>query len=158
MFLFDFKKTELPEDIKEIEVFNSKLKELMDSDNYISRKDYMSFFNRYEKTYNSLSAIKNAGLLKTYCKKNKISENLVNDFISNYNNLNDMISNRNKSFVLEKMNKEKNYLDEILKDVDPKIRLDEDQRRVILTDEDYCLVIAGAGLGKLLQLLPRLSI
>ena len=26
--------------------------------------------------------------------------------------------------------------------------LDEDQRRVILTDEDYCLVIAGAGAGK----------
>ena len=27
--------------------------------------------------------------------------------------------------------------------------LDEDQRRVILTDEDYCLVIAGAGAGKM---------
>ena len=26
--------------------------------------------------------------------------------------------------------------------------LDEDQRRVVLTDEDYCLVIAGAGAGK----------
>lgn len=26
--------------------------------------------------------------------------------------------------------------------------MDEDQRRVILTDEDYCLVIAGAGAGK----------
>ena len=39
MFWFNFKKTELPEEIKDVEVFNSKLKELMDSDNYISRKD-----------------------------------------------------------------------------------------------------------------------
>jgi DNA helicase-4 len=32
--------------------------------------------------------------------------------------------------------------------VDPNISLDDDQRRAILTDEDYCLVIAGAGAGK----------
>ena len=32
--------------------------------------------------------------------------------------------------------------------VDPKIRLDEEQRRVVLSDEDYTLVIAGAGAGK----------
>ena len=42
----------------------------------------------------------------------------------------------------------KEYLDHILEEVDPKIKLDDDQRKVILTDEDYCLVIAGAGAGK----------
>lgn len=46
------------------------------------------------------------------------------------------------------MKTEKTFLDNILRDVDPKIKLDDDQRRVILTDEDYCLVIAGAGAGK----------
>lgn len=148
MFWFNFKKTELPEEIKEAELFNSSLKELMNLDNYISRKDYMFLFEVYEKTYNSLFAIKNAGLLKSYCKKNKVSENLVNDFISNYSNLKNLISNRNKCFVLTKMNEEKKYLDEILNDVDPKIMLDDDQRKVILTDEDYCLVVAGAGAGK----------
>lgn len=148
MFWFNFKKTELPEEIKDVEVFNSKLKELIDSDNYISRKDYMFLFEKHEKTYNSLCAIKNAGLLKSYCKKNKISENMVIEFISNYSNLKEVFSNRNKSFVQTKLNQEKKYLDEILKDVDPKIMLDDDQRKVILTDEDYCLVIAGAGAGK----------
>ena len=106
MFWFNFKKTELPEEIKDVEIFNSKLKELMDSDNYISRKDYMFLFEDYEKAYNSLCAIKNAGLLKSYCKKNKISENLVIEFISNYINLKDVVSNRNKSFVQAKMNKD----------------------------------------------------
>ena len=46
------------------------------------------------------------------------------------------------------MEEEKEYLDHILEEVDPAIVLDEDQRRVVLTDEDYCLVIAGAGAGK----------
>ena len=35
-----------------------------------------------------------------------------------------------------------------MRQADPSVLLDEDQRRVILTDEDYCLVIAGAGAGK----------
>ncbi len=46
------------------------------------------------------------------------------------------------------MAEEQFYLDNILRDVDPQIKLDEDQRQVILTDEDYCLVIAGAGAEK----------
>ena len=46
------------------------------------------------------------------------------------------------------MVKEKDYLDNVLKSVDPVIDLDEDQRRVVLSDEDYTLVIAGAGAGK----------
>ena len=54
----------------------------------------------------------------------------------------------NECYIMNAMEQEKQYLDTILHDVDPKIMLDEDQRRVILTDEDYCLVIAGAGAGK----------
>ena len=45
-------------------------------------------------------------------------------------------------------NLEKEYLDNILKDIDPDICLDENQREVILSDEDYGLVVAGAGVGK----------
>ena len=40
------------------------------------------------------------------------------------------------------------YLDNILESVDPVIKLDEEQRKVVLSDEDYTLVIAGAGAGK----------
>lgn len=35
-----------------------------------------------------------------------------------------------------------------MREVDPIIILDEDQRRAVITDEDYSLVIAGAGAGK----------
>ena len=38
--------------------------------------------------------------------------------------------------------------DTILRKVDPNVKLDEEQRRVVLSDEDYTLVVAGAGAGK----------
>ena len=59
-----------------------------------------------------------------------------------------MVDEHNEKYVSEKLIAEKEYLDNILKSIDPTILLDEDQRRVVLADEDYCLVIAGAGAGK----------
>ena len=55
-----------------------------------------------------------------------------------------MIDEANERYIHTQMDKEKAYLDNILID----IVLDNDQRKIILTDEDYCLVIAGAGAGK----------
>lgn len=54
----------------------------------------------------------------------------------------------NEAYLAARLIEEKEYLDHILKDVDPVIRLDDDQRRVVLSDEDYSLVVAGAGAGK----------
>lgn len=51
--------------------------------------------------------------------------------------------------VLEKdLLKYKDYFDNMYKGIDDNIHLDEEQRRAILTDEDYSLIIAGAGTGK----------
>ena len=44
--------------------------------------------------------------------------------------------------------KEKDYFDRILEDIDPVIKLDEEQRRAVITDDDHCLLVAGAGAGK----------
>ncbi len=65
-----------------------------------------------------------------------------------FNGFEQLIDSQNERFVQAKMLAEKKYLDTILKESDPKIVLDDDQRRVVLTDEDYTLVIAGAGAGK----------
>ena len=54
----------------------------------------------------------------------------------------------NEHFVSKHLKEERYYLDHILQDVDAGIRLDEEQRRVVLSDEDYTLVVAGAGAGK----------
>lgn len=54
----------------------------------------------------------------------------------------------NKKYIKEKLKTEKEYFDEMYKKIDETIKLDENQRKIILTDEDYIMVIAGAGSGK----------
>ena len=54
--------------------------------------------------------------------------------------------NKYNEKVLERdLIKYKDYFDNMYKGIDDNIHLDEEQRRAILTDEDYSLIIAGAG-------------
>jgi DNA helicase-4 len=54
----------------------------------------------------------------------------------------------NDGVIKLKLSEHKAYFDSILHAVDPAIKLDDEQRAAILSDEEYCLVIAGAGAGK----------
>jgi DNA helicase IV len=42
----------------------------------------------------------------------------------------------------------KDYFDHIMDDIDPNIKLDDEQRRAVITDDNHCLLVAGAGAGK----------
>ena len=54
----------------------------------------------------------------------------------------------NEKYIKTKLIEEKEYFDNMFKEIDKNIMLDENQRRIILTDEKYTMVIAGAGSGK----------
>ena len=73
---------------------------------------------------------------KDFCEKNKIEldENKLNK--------------RNEQFIERKLIEYKDYFDNMFTDAGEKINLDEEQRKIILTDEEYCLINAGAGTGK----------
>ena len=87
-------------------------------------------------------------MLADYCRKNGASESEISQILLRYKDFTGLMDAQNEQFIRMKLVEEKEYLDSILKDCDPEILLDEDQRRVVLTDEDYCLVVAGAGAGK----------
>ena len=73
---------------------------------------------------------------KNYCEENKleIDEEELNKI--------------NEEFIERKLIEYKDYFNNMFTDVGEKINLDEEQRRVILRDEEYCLINAGAGSGK----------
>lgn len=73
---------------------------------------------------------------KEICKENniEIDENILNE--------------TNKQFIEKKLIEYKEYFDHIFTDVGENIKLDEEQRKIILRDDDYCLINAGAGSGK----------
>ena len=62
--------------------------------------------------------------------------------------LDTLVRDHNTKYVDETVEVNREYFDNILKDIDPNIRLDDEQRRAVVTDDDYCLLVAGAGAGK----------
>lgn len=73
---------------------------------------------------------------KKYCEDNNIQIDI------------DKLEKQNECFINEKLEEYKEYFDNIFENNDVNIHLDEEQRRIILRDDDYCLVNAGAGSGK----------
>lgn len=124
------------------------LDSLMNTDRYIARSDYMEKIKGYSETVHFFTVLKSSEMLEEFCRRNAVLLSDIQNVMDSYVDLEKRIDQHNEVFIAEAMVREKNYLDNILKEVDPVISLDDDQRRVVLTDEDYCLVIAGAGAGK----------
>jgi len=130
----------------------TKLKEeiqiLLQGDKYIAKSEYAEVAPTYKDTVEYFRVLQKSKMLKSYCAQNRISESDIIRVIDLFDHLEEKVDAANDSYINSCLVSEKEYLDTILKDVDPAVMLDEDQRKVILTDEDYCLVIAGAGAGK----------
>jgi DNA helicase-4 len=86
--------------------------------------------------------------LEEYCRKNGFAPEKARTLYADYEHITERVDALNDHYVEAKLDEEKDYLDHILEEVDPVIRLDEDQRKAVLCDEDYSLVVAGAGAGK----------
>ena len=86
-------------------------------------------------------------------EKGYLSESILDKFIKNQNISNQEILNLLKKEILCKKNNEllksnKDYFDNLFNGIDNSIFLDENQRKIILANEDSLLVMAGAGSGK----------
>ncbi len=136
------------ENAKRILEFGGFIQKLFDADRYIARSEYLLAIKDYSSDIDFFDVLQKSDMLDEFCRKNSVSTKVITEIIDTYKNIESCIEQHNESFIASKMITEKDYLDNVLKAVDPVISLDDDQRRVVLTDEDYCLVIAGAGAGK----------
>ena len=121
---------------------------LFTNNEYIPKSSYLPYISSSKDTIEYFQVIKESGMFKKYCKKQKASPKTIEKIINDYNQLETLVDNHNNKYINDALKANQNYFDNILYDIDPNIKLDDDQRKVILTDEDYCLVIAGAGAGK----------
>ena len=64
----------------------------------------------------------------------------------------------NNKFIEQELINQKKYFDNMFEKIDKNIILDENQRKIIITDEDNVMVIAGAGSGKQQQYVQKLII
>ena len=129
-----------------------ELKALIDSlincRRYVAKSDYFEQMKEYVSVINFFDVLDKSGMLNEFGTRNGVSASIIKQVTSAYADIEELVDQHNEKYISDTMVREKDYLDNVLKSVDPVVSLDEDQRRVILTDEDYCLVIAGAGAGK----------
>ena len=134
--------------------FTQRLNSLLLADKYLARSDYRQLIDDYAETKTFFANLKTAKTLGYYCSANGIQEASIGAFLRNYTDLANLkdgsasIQQHNQTYLQKHLVSEKQYLDTVLSKVDPAISLDEEQRKVVLTDEDYMLVVAGAGAGK----------
>ena len=132
----------------EIQNLSNVLEQLLVKEHYVARSEYAPMLPEYQKIVDYFQVLESSGMLLDFCGKNHMDINMIRRTMEYYNKIHEKVEQANKEYISRTLNTEKEYLDKILYSVDPVIKLDEDQRKVVLTDEDYCLVIAGAGAGK----------
>lgn len=117
-------------------------------EHYISHRDEQ----RLRETYEKYSARLSNKLIFQYVCNNaaalRIEIDVLQRFLRQMETLDVDVTAHNNAYVDRILQREKEYFDNILKQIDPKIQLDEEQRRAVITDDDYCLLVAGAGAGK----------
>ena len=136
------------EEFMRLRALDSFMTALFRGDHFVARSEYLEKLEEYRELLDWFQALQSRNMLDDYCRKNGTSASEISGIIIRFKNLSDLVDFQNDQYIKSQMIAEKDYLDTILRECDPKIVLDEDQRRVVLTDEDYCLVVAGAGAGK----------
>lgn len=136
------------ENVLKILELRTLIDSLLNSHKYVAKSDYIEKVKEYASVINFFDVLEKSGMLNEFGMRNGISVSEIKQVTGAYVQIEELVEQHNENYISETMILEKDYLDNVLKSVDPVVSLDEDQRRVVLTDEDYCLVIAGAGAGK----------
>ncbi len=121
---------------------------IFDTSEYITRSMYVDIEREFKDTYETIKSHIDNRDLKRYAKYTKTSKRTLFFVFEKYKNLTDAVEEHNKNYLHTEIKSNEKYLDNILNEIDPDINLDENQRQVVLNDQDNLLVIAGAGAGK----------
>ena len=128
-------------------VFNNEIDLFLKQNRYISKKE-VRLFKESKQDIIQLVDLYNKDILSAYCKKNKLNYAKTIDYVKKFISLEENVDKHNDLFIEEELLVNEKYLDEVLVECDPAIKLDKEQRVAVLSDEDYTLIIAGAGAGK----------
>lgn len=128
--------------------FDKDYTDLFSRDKYITAHETSHFVDVYSEYYKALSN----ELIMHYIENNfatfRIDIHSSKDFVSKFSRIDDSIEAFNNSYVERILKENKVYFDNLLKDIDPNISLDDEQRRAVVVDDNHCLLVAGAGAGK----------
>lgn len=118
------------------------------ADHYISSRQKDRLVQTYASYYQCLKDKLIYSYICSQAAALRVDIGQLQSFLRRFQTLDSSIIAHNEAYVEAILKREESYFDNILKDIDPAIRLDDEQRRAVITDDDYCLMVAGAGAGK----------
>lgn len=128
--------------------FDQDHTKLFSAKHYITHRDIAHLQNTYSSYYRTLKNKLVYQYLSNHSGILRIDIQALQSFLRRMHTLQGDVESHNSDYVDRILQHEKGYFDNILKKIDPEIQLDEEQRRAVITDDDYCLLVAGAGAGK----------
>jgi len=118
------------------------------ANHYITARELTNLKTSFKKWVEKLSE----KAIYDYCKENtsrlSVDIDTVNACLHRYETLEQDAESHNAQYIEHIVEQNKSYFDNLLKDIDSNIKLDDEQRRAVVADNDYCLLVAGAGAGK----------
>ncbi len=150
-------KKDFPKEVILLEKFQKEFEGLLSQTCYIAKSMYQNLLKDYQEVFAFFETLERSYLLEKYITKNHLNAKKFQKYMYIVKNTERIIRNHNDQYITLKLQQEKDYLDTILSQIDSHISLDEEQRRVVLNEEDYCLVIAGAGAGKTTTLAAKVK-
>lgn len=115
---------------------------------YVTHRDSVFFQKTYGEYYRQLKNKMIFRYIENHAGDFRVDIDMLKSFLRKMHTLNETIISHNEAYVDAVVQRESKYFDHILEDIDPSIKLDDEQRRAVVTDDDYCLLVAGAGAGK----------
>lgn len=128
--------------------FEQDYRLLFSPNDYIDSKRATLFRHSYQSVLKTIPDSSDRQLVESFIMENDIDDYHLNQFQAKMSMIDDDIQQHNDQYVEWRLNEYKDYFDQILVKIDPNIRLDEEQRRAVITDDNHCLLVAGAGAGK----------
>lgn len=128
--------------------FDNDYSSLFSNRHYITHRDNEYLKSTYQAYYTHLKNKMIFEYIQNHAGDFRIDMDMLKSFLRKMHTLDENITAHNDAYVETTVTREKDYFDNILKDIDPTIKLDDEQRRAVVTDDDYCLLVAGAGAGK----------
>ena len=128
--------------------FDGDYTRLFSHNRYITHRDTVYLQETYGPYYTHMKNKMIFQYIENHAGQLRVDIDMLKSFLRKMHTLDADITSHNGTFVDTAIEKDKEYFDHIFDEIDPGIRLDDEQRRAVVTDDDYCLLVAGAGAGK----------
>ena len=111
----------LPEECRRLFTLKSFMEDCLSRDCYMAKSAYRPGLSGFQDVYGTFSVIMKQDLLKEYCSKHSIQVSDVEEVMKKYETFETLMDAHNETYIQKTMESEKEYLDGILKDVDPAV-------------------------------------